>query len=128
MIDISGYYLSDGINSRFEDFVQVTKALIVIGVLVYMAMAINQYIPMTMFLNIVPLLYVAITVIVVVGIFSVPEYGPLFTVGWTIASLVLAGVGVMGVGELLLDLVPIAIVVYYAVEDNGFSRGYLGGM
>lgn len=125
---MDGYYLSDGIDFRFEDFVEVVKVLFVLGILVYMATVINQFIPMTMFLDIVPLFYAVLTIMVVVGVLGIPEYGPIFTVGWTIASLILAGVGLIGVGELLLDLIPIAIVVYEALQNSSLGSWDLGGL
>lgn len=125
---MDGYYLSDGIDFRFEDFVEVVKVLFVLGILVYMATVINQFIPTTKFLDIVPLFYAVLTIMVVVGVLGIPEYGSIFTVGWTIASLILAGVGLIGVGELLLDLIPIAIVVYEALQDSSFSGWDLSGL
>ena len=122
------YHLSDGFDSRLEDFVDVTKALILLGLLIYIAMLINQFIPMVLFLNIIALFYVVITVTVVVGVLALPEYGVLFTIGWTIASLVLAWVGLIGVGELFLDLLPIAIVAYQMLQgrdlDDFFKPGW----
>jgi hypothetical protein len=90
-------------------------------------MLINQFIPMTLFLNIVSLLYVAIAVMVVVGVLAVPEYGVLFTIGWTIASLVLAVVGLIGIGELLLDLLPIAIVLYEMLQERDLDGFWNSG-
>ena len=109
------YYVSDGFDSRLLDFMAVIKVLILLSFLIYISTLINQFLPMVMFFNVVPLLYAVITTIVIIGILVIPEYGALFTIGWTIASLVLAWVGLISIGALLLDLLPIVILVYEAL-------------
>lgn len=123
---MGGYYSSDGFVFRVEDFVDLWKVLFVIGVLVAVANAMNSVIPVTMFLYIVPLFYLVITVIVVVGVLTVAtEYGALFVIGWTIASLLLGAVGLISIWEVLLDLVPIALIVLKVWDGSDSMSGGL---
>ena len=110
-----GGFANGGID-RIEDWESITVFLLVLGVLVSVATAISQIIPMGMFLSLVPVFYLAVTVAIIAGVLSASEEGALFVLGWTFVSLLLLGFGLINIWEGLLDLVPVAILILQAVN------------
>ncbi len=115
--------ISMGEMARIGEWVEVFRALIALGILGYVAVTISSVIPIGPFLQILPLFYFAITVAIVIGVLEVPDHGTLFTIGWTFASLLLAGSGLISRWEALLDLVPIALIIWNYLDDSGGLNG-----
>jgi len=80
-----------------------------------------------------PLFSLAFGIAGVISMFSVPEKGVWYVAGWTFISILLFGYGLVGGWEFLTDLIPVALVILYALNETGafnnvgstVSGGYL---
>ena len=93
--------------------------LIALGAIIQ---TISAFMDVNILSSVLPLFSLVLGVAGVVVVLQVSEKGLLYVGGWTFISLLLFGYNIIGVTEFLIDLIPIGILVVYAVVKQKVSE------
>jgi hypothetical protein len=109
---------SGGIG-RLDDYgdgLVTSLVLLIIGVLLH---AFSAFADVHWLAATLPLFSLVFVIAGVISMFSIPEKGVWYVGGWTIVSIVLFGYGLVGGWEFLSDLIPLALVILYMLNEIG---------
>lgn len=108
---------SAGGVDRFEDFFSGICLSIFIVVMGAVAQALSNVINVSLLTTTLPLFNLAIGIIGVVSILTVPKEGILFAAGWTFVSIMLFMSGGIGGWEFLTDSIPIGFLIVSRIVE-----------
>ncbi len=100
---------------RFDDLREslVTPLLLVaIGAI---AQALSAFVDVSVLSSVLPIFGFTLGLIGVISLFSIPEKGTMYVGGWTFISVLLFAYNIIGIGEFLTDLIPLAILILYGI-------------
>lgn len=108
-------------NALEEGFIQSVE-LFALGAVIQ---ALSTFIGINLFLDVLPLFSFMLGITGAIAILNVIEKGQLYIFGWTFISVLLFVYNIIKVGEFLIDLVPIVVLIVYAIVRSGLLDNVL---
>jgi hypothetical protein len=116
---------------RIDDFGETLYYGILFVVVGALGTAIVSLLPSSPLTGMIPSLIflanIALTVTGIIAMFAIPDKGIFYTLGWTFVSILLLWYGFIGAGEFMMDMIPLGILIIYAVAESGILDNLFGG-
>jgi len=111
----SGSSWTSGELARFSDFEDSLVTPILFFAVGALLQAFSAFADMNWLASTLPLFSLALGLAGVISMFSISKKGLLYVGGWTFISVLLFGYNLIGASEFLTDLIPVGLLVAYAI-------------